>query len=607
MGINLSWQHDTTPVELLPLLRNLSQEYPIFEEGQGKTLRFNKSEIEGICSVEASGDRVDITYDSLATAGRGIANALAGLNVNERTFLKTFGVMIDSSRNAVMTVAHLKKWIRRLTLMGYNMLMLYTEDVYQLPGEPKFGYRRGAYSMEEIKEIDTYAKQMGITIIPCFQTLAHMEHVLKHPEYSDIRDTNSIMMVGEEKTYKLIDKMLAFWSEALTTRRVHIGLDEAFDLGRGAYLVKHGLLDQLQIFEEHIDKVVELCDKHSLKPMIWSDMYFRLNNPDHAYRQPGEIPDRVVSRIPRQLQMVYWDYYNRDQSVYEMCIRQHSEIGFEPIVASGLWTWDKLWNDHTEDVETVKPCLAACRKTGVEELFFTLWGDNGAYCEPDSVLGDLCWSAMLNYAGSEDSQQLEKFFEAVTFSSYAMHIEASRLESHFPNAADFNSEIKYYPWLAEHTNASRLLWDDPVEGANIQHLYNRGPHVFENTLEAFDSVYKTMSQHIGASGSAGDLKHAALLADFLRKKLRLHEKLRKAYSQKDIPVLELIVDSDIPELISLCDLITDSWTTRWLNCYKPFGFETILSRQGFQRERWKYLAKRLIGFVDESVDVVDEL
>ena len=65
----------------------------------------------------------------------------------------TFGVMIDMSRDAVMTVPALKKYITYLAKMGYNTLMLYTEDTYEVDGEPFFGYMRGRYSIEELREI----------------------------------------------------------------------------------------------------------------------------------------------------------------------------------------------------------------------------------------------------------------------------------------------------------------------------------------------------------------------------------------------------------------------------------------------------------------------
>ena len=64
------------------------------------------------------------------------------------------GVMLDCSRNAVMKAEELKKFILILKKLGYNCLQLYTEDTYEIEGEPQFGYRRGKYSKAELKEID---------------------------------------------------------------------------------------------------------------------------------------------------------------------------------------------------------------------------------------------------------------------------------------------------------------------------------------------------------------------------------------------------------------------------------------------------------------------
>ena len=86
---------------------------------------------------------------------------------------KHFGVMIDCSRNGVMTVAAVKRMIDALQKMGYNALELYTEDTFEVGDEPYFGYLRGRYTGAELREIDAYAAAHGIELIPCIQTLAH--------------------------------------------------------------------------------------------------------------------------------------------------------------------------------------------------------------------------------------------------------------------------------------------------------------------------------------------------------------------------------------------------------------------------------------------------
>ena len=64
--------------------------------------------------------------------------------------IRSLGVMVDCSRDAVYTVGALKKYISLLAKMGYNSLQLYTEDTYEADGEPYFGYLRGRYGKAEL-------------------------------------------------------------------------------------------------------------------------------------------------------------------------------------------------------------------------------------------------------------------------------------------------------------------------------------------------------------------------------------------------------------------------------------------------------------------------
>ena len=71
-------------------------------------------------------------------------------------------VMLDCSRNAVMSVEGVKSFIDKISAMGYNALQLYTEDTYEITEEPLFGYMRGRYTKAELKEIDAYCKTRNI-------------------------------------------------------------------------------------------------------------------------------------------------------------------------------------------------------------------------------------------------------------------------------------------------------------------------------------------------------------------------------------------------------------------------------------------------------------
>ena len=75
---------------------------------------------------------------------------------------QNIGVMLDMSRNGVMKISEVKRYIDYLSLMGYNTLELYTEDTLAIEGEPYFGYLRGPYTAAEIKDLDAYAREKGV-------------------------------------------------------------------------------------------------------------------------------------------------------------------------------------------------------------------------------------------------------------------------------------------------------------------------------------------------------------------------------------------------------------------------------------------------------------
>lgn len=60
-------------------------------------------------------------------------------------------------------------------MMGLNLGMMYTEDTYEVPGQPYFGYQRGRYSADELRALDDYADMLGIELCPCIQTLGPFE------------------------------------------------------------------------------------------------------------------------------------------------------------------------------------------------------------------------------------------------------------------------------------------------------------------------------------------------------------------------------------------------------------------------------------------------
>ena len=195
---------------------------------------------------------------------------------------KYFGVMIDVSRNSVMKVDTLKWYLPLLKKMGYNCVFLYSEDTYHVDNEPYFGYMRGKYSEEDMREMDEFASSIGIEIVPCIQTLAHLNGTLRWRQIPI--DTDDIMLTDDDRTYEMIDRMFASLSKNFKSRKIHVGMDEAYMLGRGKHLDIHGYEPISTLMKRHLDKVTEIAKKNGYEEvMLWSDMYLRAFNDGQYY------------------------------------------------------------------------------------------------------------------------------------------------------------------------------------------------------------------------------------------------------------------------------------------------------------------------------------
>ena len=585
MNHTLSWSVPETAPEIARALRTLAEEYPFREtDGNDGTLHFRKG---SALSVEQTPNGITVTYDTLASALRGAGLALAGqLTQGEKCAFDLFGVMLDSSRNAVMTVPYAKSVLRRLALAGYNMVMLYTEDTYQLPDEPHFGCLRGAFSLEEVRELDDHAAALGIELIGCIQALGHLAIFLRHAGAKPLRDTASVLLAEDPATYALIGKMIAFWSSACRSRRIHIGFDETHDLGRGKYMDKHGWKRNFDIFNGHLRKVCELCREAGLRPMIWSDMYFRMGSKTQTYYDTeAVIPDDVKAAVPPEVQLVYWDYYHQDVPTYDRMLEIHRSFGREPVMGSGLWTWYRLTYDQQYSAPRVAPCIESCRKNGIREFFFTMWGDDGAYCGFDSAFAGIFWGAELAYGrDGNDAERLDRLSLALKCVSWRQSLTASEMNYCVPGRENGVGTL------------SIMIWDDPLLGMGWRLLKLEQSAILREFLSVLDSALARLTE----------LPYASAAGRLVKAKLEFRSRLLAAYRKGDGAALRAVRE-DIPAVLAAIEKFAEAFRTQWLAHYKPNGMETIQVRLGGQLARFRELARRLEELENGTVRSIPEL
>ena len=146
-------------------------------------------------------------YRGLSIAADALKNNY-NINISQKPIFETCGIMLDVSRGAVLKPIKVKEIMRRLARMGFNELMLYTEDTYEIKEYPYFGYMRGRYTETELKEFVEYGNMLGIETVPCIQTLGHLGNPLRWSVFNGMRDQAAVLLIDEERTYKFIEAMI---------------------------------------------------------------------------------------------------------------------------------------------------------------------------------------------------------------------------------------------------------------------------------------------------------------------------------------------------------------------------------------------------------------
>ncbi len=571
---------------------------------------------DGILTRAAHGDpgevlvkkehgEIEIRYGALSQLARalGYIKENEGKNaycIHEFAKFDTNGVMLDvCQNNAALLPKYIKKYLDHMAIMGLNTLYLYMEDSFYIPEEPYFGHMRGRYTREELMDIDAYAAGLGITVIPCVQTLAHLIDVLKWPTYYSIREDADVLLVGDERVYEFITHLLAEIRRTFRSRKIHIGMDEAFGLGRGTYLDLHGYHPQLEIMKQHLERVLSICKTLEIEPMVWSDM---LINSSHGkgtgmanyYNTDHPILPEAHDAFPRDLIQVFWDYNHHEASTYEAIIARHKILTDHVVFAGACWNWNSFTTDYDKTFLITKPALQACKRSGVRDVFMTTWGDNGVEGSLLETLLGAQLFAEYGYADEVDDARLRARFLTCTGCNY----DDFRAMTYLDNRFDHIPPEGYV-----YENQSRwLMWQDVLCG-----MYDA--HLTPGRMEAqYQTVAAQMEQAQARNGEYGFLfDFLAHVARVLALKAEIGLKLKKAYDEKDAGTLKRIAEETLPEIKQRLVALWELHREMWFETNKAFGWEIFELRYGATILRIETACKRISDYLAGTVETLDEL
>ncbi|MDH6371907.1 hexosaminidase [Paenibacillus sp. PastF-3] len=561
---------------------------PVNCKKQGKGIRISYDEVQ-----------VTITYEQehqlIRALSRFLENIRRGerVEINEMPVYEQLGFMVDCSRNAVLNHEGYKELIRRLALMGYSTAQLYTEDTYELEGYPYFGYLRGRYTGEQIREMDQYAALFGIELVPCIQTLAHLGQALKWQAHAPLVDFQDILLIDDPRTYELIDRMFAFMATHLSSRRINIGMDEAHMMGLGKYLDKHGYQDRFSLMLKHFSTVMEIARKYGFRAMMWSDMFFRLASSGEYYDAESPISPDIVKLIPEEVTLIYWDYYSETQEKYDGMLRKHKQLNDHIGFAGGAWKWMGFAPNNEFSRKVSLLAHDSCVKHGIQEVLITAWGDNGAEASVFSVLPTLQLWAELCYTGCFVENHVKERFSSCVQGNYDdfMALDAANLVP--GNSAPGGCSIN---------PAKYLLYQDILCGLFDRHVI---PTVYS---KHYQQSAKKLEQAITRNLPWQSLFSVqASLCRLLEIKSEIGISIRDAYHRGNVEELAHFSKVTLPKLSDLAGRFMDDYRVQWELENKVFGLDVFDLRMGGMLQRIRTAIHRINSYAEGKVEQIAEL
>ncbi|MBQ8495907.1 MAG: beta-N-acetylhexosaminidase [Clostridia bacterium] len=510
----------------------------------------------------------------------------------------SLGVMIDCSRNAVPNVKGLKRFFEITSKMGYNTVMLYTEDTYEVENEPYFGHKRGRYSIEELKELDAYASSLGLEMIPFIQTLAHLATLKRWRAYRHkVFDIDDILLIDEPRTYELIENIFATLAKTFSSRRVHLGLDEAHHVGLGKYLDTHGYTDRYALLLKHLNRVCEIARKYGFETMMMAnDLFFNMAPGVFCTDEIKEFPAEITENIPKDLAMVHWDYFGTDEKRYDAMLLSSKKLSDQVWFSGGAWTWGTFSPHNRYSIGRNEIAIASCKKNGIRKAFFTLWGDNGGECPYFSVLPALMHIAAL--ANDMSETEMKNKFKEITGISFDDFLTLD-----LPNYI-FGENVTVESPYFQHSPcnyAKTYLYDDPF-------LASMSVNTKINDTDVFGDYAVRLAKLADEKNEFSYLFSAlSALCSVLEIKFALGKRTRTLYENGDKEGLRKLAETEYTNLLPRLEDFYRTYRKQWYTVNKSYGFEIQDIRLGGLSRRIQNCKEILISYANGEIDRIEEL
>jgi len=313
------------------------------------------------------------------------------------------GVTLDISRCKVPTMESLYQYIDMFASWKINEIQLYTEHTFQYQNHKKVWQDASALSSDEILALDHYCTERFIDLVPNQNGFGHMEQWLKHKEYWNIAENETIAdpnhsILGIRRTISSVDQSSVdfidgLYSELLpnfSSDYINIGGDEPYELGTGKSKKAVTAKGKGPVYLDFLLQLNSLVKKNGKKAQFWGDII--LKHPE------------LIKELPNNITCMIWGY--RANHPFNTQAAKFKKANIPFYVCPGTSSWRSIIGRTDNALKNQINAAENGIKYGAVGYLNTDWGDSGHPQQLISSYAPFVYGAAVSWS-LKDNRELD--------------------------------------------------------------------------------------------------------------------------------------------------------------------------------------------------------
>lgn len=289
-----------------------------------------------------------------------------------------------------------------------NAILIEYEDKFPFDRYKQFIHPKHAFSDKQLEQLRKTAWDHFIEIIPLQQSFGHLEYVLQHDGYKELKETP--VSIGElcpsksesyELSTGLLSEMIAKHPES---HYLHLGCDEVYSLCECDACQEAFGGSRTEAFIAYVNRLIDFTASQGKIPIIWHDMIEKCTEED-------------LQKLDKRAVVMIWMYNGKNiESDVIALTKQLRGLGIEVMGAPSVRCFDRLDDQNypviENRLENVLQWSKAADKLGLSGLVGTNWAAVFSLGVPYGIF-ETTWYPMALFADTSWNQQsdTERFID----------------------------------------------------------------------------------------------------------------------------------------------------------------------------------------------------